>query len=171
MLEIFKKCIGDTPQTCVIQLCFIYQHCLLKNYWNGTANSFDTQQQNILWAQIKWHITEKPVIPWIYQEERHNKTEKKHLMKKFTHAMAKFDLLQITVLSLIAGRLLLTWFCAQGTQKDVQRPCTCQMQYTNVGQCARYKLSLHVKCIRPHASITCVIWCVYHRFNLAIRIG
>lgn len=38
---------------------------------------------------------------------------------------------QITVLSLTAERLPLTWFCAQGTQKDVQRPCTCQMQYTN----------------------------------------
>lgn len=61
-------------------------------------------------------------------------------MKKFTHAMAKFVLLQITVLSLTAERLPLTWFCAQGSQRDVQRPCTCQMQYTNVGQCAQYKL-------------------------------
>lgn len=62
------------------------------------------------------------------------------MTKKFTHAMAKFVLLQITVLSLTAERLPLMWFCAQGTQKDVQRPCTCQMQYTNVGQCVRYKL-------------------------------
>lgn len=61
-------------------------------------------------------------------------------MKKFTLAMAKFVLLQITVLSLTAERLPLTWFCAQGSQRDVQRPCTCQMQYTNVGQCAQYKL-------------------------------
>lgn len=58
---------------------------------------------------------------------------------KITYVIGKI-FLQITVLSLIAGRLLLTWSCAQGTQKDVQRPCTCQMQYTNVGQCARYKL-------------------------------
>lgn len=62
------------------------------------------------------------------------------MMTKFTHAMTNFVFLQITVLSLTAERLPLTWFCAQGTQKDVQRPCTCQMQYTNVGQCARYKL-------------------------------
>lgn len=128
--------------------------------------SYEHKSSDIYWLRsllFLEHIRRKDITK--------QKNTFKIMMTKFTHAMTNFVFLQITVLSLTAERLPLTWFCAQGTQKDVQRPCTCQMQYTNVGQCARYKLSLQVKCIGPHASITCVIWCVYHRFNLAIRIG
>lgn len=97
--------------------------------------SYEHKSSDIYWLRsllFLEHIRRKDITK--------QKNTFKIMMTKFTHAMTNFVFLQITVLSLTAERLPLTWFCAQGTQKDVQRPCTCQMQYTNVGQCARYKL-------------------------------
>lgn len=124
---------------CALFICTVYERITLTEQQipliHNNKISYEHKSSGIYWLRsllFLEHIRRKDITK--------QKNTFKIMMTKFTHAMTNFVFLQITVLSLTAERLPLTWFCAQGTQKDVQRPCTCQMQYTNVGQCVRYKL-------------------------------